>query len=105
MSPTVAAASSVLWGWTTWTARGSNDFKFYAVGGLATFAILPWTIAVMMPTNKELMRRVKVAKEETEGLAFGKDSEKILAQWDRMNYVRAVLPMIGAWVGLYAALR
>jgi hypothetical protein len=75
------------------------------VGGLATFAILPWTVAVMMPTNLDLMRRAKVAKEDAESLKFEKESEVMLAKWNIMNYVRAVLPMIGAWVGLYAALR
>jgi hypothetical protein len=59
----------------------------------------------MMPTNLDLMRRAKVAKEDAESLKFEKESEVMLAKWNIMNYVRAVLPMIGAWVGLYAALR
>jgi hypothetical protein len=105
VSPTVTAASTLLWGFTAWSARGSEVWKFYAVGGLATFAILPWTVAVMMPTNLDLMRRAKVAKEDAESLKFEKESEVMLAKWNIMNYVRAVLPMIGAWVGLYAALR
>ena len=105
VSPTVAAASTLLWGFTAWSARGTEVWKFYAAGGLATFAILPWTIAVMMPTNLELMRRAKVAKEDAEGLNFKKESAVMLTKWNIMNYVRAVLPMVGAWVGLYAALR
>lgn len=105
VSPTLAAASGVLWGLSAWIARGSEDWRFYAAAGIISFSILPWTVAVMMTSNKELMRRAKVSKEEAESLKFGEDSAKILARWDSMNYVRAVLPMIGAWVGLYAMLR
>lgn len=75
------------------------------MASLATFAIPLWTVVFMRPTNNELMRRAKAAKEATESVAYENESVKLLALWDRMNFVRAVLPMVGAWFGLYAALR
>ena len=108
ISPPVSAASALLWGYSAWSAKDNEDpleWKLYAVAGLATFSVLAWTLAFIRPTNNELMRRAKVAKEVTETAVFGRESIEILARWSWMNYVRAVLPMVGAWVGIYGALR
>jgi hypothetical protein len=108
VAPTVSFTSSLIWGYTAWTARAGEEWKFYAVAGLATFAFLPWTAVVMLPVNNELMKRAKLGKEDAGDVKDGKlvrESEVLLARWDWMNYVRALLPMVGAWVGLYAALR
>lgn len=105
VSPSVSAASTLLWGWSAWSARDSDAGKFYAAAGGLTLGVLLWTVAVMMPTNLELMRRAKTAKEDGESTKFEEESAKVLATWNWMNYVRAVLPMVGAWVGLYAALK
>lgn len=37
--------------------------------------------------------------------SFEIESKQSLKTWDKMNMVRAVLPMVGAWFGLYAALK
>jgi hypothetical protein len=108
VSPPVSATSALLWGYSAWSARDNEDsleWKLYAMAGLATFSVLAWTVGVMMPTNLDLIRRAKIAKEVTETVVFGRESVEILARWSWMNYVRGVLPMAGAWVGLYAALR
>jgi hypothetical protein len=112
VSPTVGIASSSVWGYAAWFSythahRSSSDWKFYALAGLVTLSILPWTILVMMPTNLDLMKRAKATVEvegEKDG-AFKAESVKALDRWNVMNYVRAVPPMVGAWIGLYAALR
>ena len=82
-----------------------SEWKFYAGAGLGTISVLMWTVAVMRPTNNELMRLVKVAKEAGKTAAFERDSVVALARWSWMNYVRGILPLVGAWVGLYAALK
>jgi hypothetical protein len=61
-----------------------------------------------MPVNKELIRRVKVAEErssEAEGKKFEDDSGALIKRWDRQHFVRACLPLLGAWFGLYGARR
>lgn len=114
VSPTVAAASSVAWGYITYISyatrelpgtsiSGTPRWVLYGVAGLATFGILPWTVAVMMPTNNELIRRAKLEKKE----AVEKEDvemEKLLKTWNQMNYLRAALPMVGVVVGLWTAL-
>lgn len=57
-----------------------------------------------MPTNLKLVRMAKAAKEET-GSKTVVEAEKMVATWNWMNYVRALIPMVGAWVGVYAALK
>lgn len=67
----------------------------------------------MRPTNNALMRMAKVAREgKDEGSESGsgsgrfqRDAERDLGRWSWMNYVRAVIPLVGGWVGLYAALK
>ena len=108
VSPPVSAVSALLWGLTAWNSKNnqdSSDWKFYAAASFATLAIPLWTLVVMMPTNNELIKRSKAAKEGFEPLDSEQESVKLLGAWDRMNFVRAVLPMVGAWVGLYALLR
>lgn len=107
MSPPVSTLSALLWGFSAWTVHknGGQDGTFYAVAGLATFANVPWTVGVMMPTNSELLRRSKAAAEGAEGTEFEEGSLSALKRWDALNYMRAVMPMVGAWVGLWAALK
>lgn len=109
VSPTVSAASGVAWAVAAWASYGRNnslDWKLYAAAGLATFSILPYTVVVLMPTNKELMKRAKIAgdMEHVED-KFAAESEEVLATWSTLSNVRVVLPMVGAWFGLYAALK
>lgn len=61
----------------------------------------------MMPTNKDLMKMAKIADEvdETEAKVFAQESVKAPRRWNWMNFVRAVLPMIGTVVGLIAAIK
>jgi hypothetical protein len=108
VSPPVSAVSAVLWGVAAWVSHGRHgeDWKLYATAGFLTFAVPLWTVAVMMHTNNDLMKKAKVGGElEAESESFKTSSEQALVTWDRMNMVRAVLPMVGAWVGLYAALK
>jgi len=53
----------------------------------------------MMPTNVALMGMAK----EVKGVSEGKVAVA-LARWGWMNYVRAVIPMVGAVVGLWGVL-
>jgi hypothetical protein len=78
----------------------------YSAAGLLTLSVLIWTGVFMLPTNKDLMHREKISRDvkNTDMLVFEKQSFASLKRWDGMNLVRAVLPMVGAIVGLSAAL-
>lgn len=55
------------------------------------------------------MRMAKTVKEEqgdeVESLEWKSEAERELWTWSWMNYVRAVIPLVGGWVGMYAALK
>ncbi len=105
VAPPLSAISALAWAWTAWTAKDSDAVKYYAAAAGLSAGFLFWTLGAMMSTNIELERRVKAAKEDGEKVLFREESGRLLESWTRMNYVRAALPMVGAWVGLYAALK
>lgn len=110
VSPPLSAAGAAAWGYAAWhssTHEGDATWKLYSVAAALTLAILVWTVAVMMPTNKDLMKMAKIADEvdETEAKVFAQESVKAPRRWNWMNFVRAVLPMIGTVVGLIAAIK
>jgi len=107
VSPSVSAVTALLWALSASSVKDSEDsaWKLYAVAGLATASVPIWTVGFMLPTNNELMRMAKVAKEGSETTVYGREAGVLLNKWSWMNYVRAVLPMVGAWVGLYGALK
>ena len=104
----MSALSASLWGVAAWIAHGqhSEDWIFYAIAGAFSFAVPLWTLVVMMPSNNDLLQKAKAGGElEFQSEEFKAGSEKSLGAWDWMNMVRAVLPMVGAWVGIFAALK
>jgi len=107
VAPPVSAVSAILLGVAAYsTSSTSNDWKLYATAGALTFSFTPWTVLAMMATNNDLMRRAKMGAElEGKNEGFERESEKALNTWWRLNWVRAVLPMAGAWIALYAALK
>jgi hypothetical protein len=111
VSPPVSITSAVSWATAAWISHsqgGDSEWKLYAVAALATASVLGFTVLAMLPTNKELIRRAKVvteAKGDELDREFEAKSEELIGLWDSLNYVRAVLPMVAAWVGLYAALK
>ena len=108
VSPPLSVATGIAWGSAAWIAKGSasggEEWKLYAVTAAATFGVLAWTLGAMMGTNLELLRMAKAAREDS-GSKMLVGAEKAVATWNWMNYVRAVIPMVGAWVGIYAALK
>lgn len=101
-SPSISSSISL-------SGDGTSDWVLYVLAGGLSFSILPWTLIMMMPTNNELLRRAKVAKER-EGKGEVKEEEdkesgKLIEKWDGLHFVRFWLPTLGAAVGLYAVLK
>jgi hypothetical protein len=115
VAPPAAALSGVLWGVAAWISCAHpkdlgavDEWVLYSSAGVLSSAFLLWTTAVMLPVNNDLMRKAKIGKELDNGKEikdFEMESVRALSTWNKMNWVRAVLPMTGAWVGLYASLR
>ncbi|CAL3971959.1 unnamed protein product [Diplocarpon coronariae] len=64
ISPPVSAFSAFCWGRNAWTAKGTKITRVYAAASGLTLGVVMWTVLAMMPTNNELMKMAKVAKED-----------------------------------------
>ena len=72
----------------------------WAMAGMTTISQLPWTLLVMMATNKRLIAvsesqvlQEKAGREEVLGL---------LVYWARMNILRGSLALVGGLIGMWA---
>jgi hypothetical protein len=82
----LAVAGGVL-GLVAWQASGGQ--VLFALGAAACLANWPYTLLVMMPTNKRLqaMQRDKKAENEPR-------SVELMRKWGKMHAVRGVLGLV-----------
>ena len=104
----------IAYGYLAYQMKGTlNQHKaeMYALCWLANAAIWPWTLLVMMPTNKKLFKKhdetesLDTNAEITEtGLSKGESAGELIISWSNMNIVRGCFPLVaaalGAWVSL-----
>jgi len=79
--------------------------KLYAVAAVLTLGIIPWTLAVMRPTNNVLESHA--TRSETPAAVTDKQAIEIdahLAKWKTLNFVRSLFPLAGSLVGIVATL-
>ncbi|KAH6687792.1 hypothetical protein F5X68DRAFT_6529 [Plectosphaerella plurivora] len=72
----------------------------YAVGGLLTLAVMPFTLGVMMPTNNALL--AVAGGQKTLGAA---DVNGLLQKWKLLNNIRGLLPLAGSAIMLWDVIR
>ena len=72
----------------------------WAVAGALTLATMPWTIVVMMSTNKRLMELDESEVEREK--AGSQEVVRLLKQWTWMNMTRSVMAMAGGLLGFWA---
>ncbi|KAK0099997.1 hypothetical protein ONS95_013185 [Cadophora gregata] len=109
ISPPLSVISATCWFYSAWVSHSTHAIQLHSAAGALTLGTTIWTVLAMMPTNKALMTKVK-AVDEAKGEEIGssewkREAEKELASWSWMNYVRAVIPLAGGWVGMSAALK
>lgn len=111
VSPPLGLASGITWGLLSYSHYEiqSLAWRNYAAAGFLTFGgTVLWTVAVMMGANNELMEMAKTGnqKREREGDngALKDRAETVLSRWDKMNWMRTVLPLVGGAVGMWGML-
>lgn len=112
VSPTVALAAGLLWSYLAFasyhdtSSRRLADWTAYAAAGAFTFGILPWTIIALMPTNHVLIDAANAVQSGMSAFseAESKRLEGAIATWATLNWFRAVTPIIGAAVAVWAIL-
>ena len=114
INPAVALVSIFSYAWLSYKLYGTLNHpkaEMYALSALLTFGIWPWTIIIMMPTNKKLfkkyaeMKNLSVEEKATEvGLPKGESTKELVDWWGVLNAWRSVMPLAGAVLGLWATL-
>ncbi|RHZ46137.1 hypothetical protein CDV55_100780 [Aspergillus turcosus] len=109
-NPPIAAATAAVFFYLAWSVRegtvlsllaARNSSLLYSAAGILTGGIVPFTLAFIMGTNRALEAKVG-AKDEVEETRA--EVESLLERWGVLNAVRAVLPLVGAVVGVLAVI-
>jgi len=69
---------------------------WWLVGGVALGAVIPFTLIVILPTNKQLLSPT-LDKQSVE-------AHRLLARWGRLHAVRSVLSAVALLLFLYLAI-
>ena len=85
--------------------------ELYTLAAVMTVSILPYTLLVMKNVNAKLLAKAEEmesldAKDKvTEvGLPQGETAKELLDWWGVLNLGRAVFPLLGAVLGIWASL-
>jgi hypothetical protein len=112
-APPFAALSSACYFYLAYTlpsnAEKAKLYGYLAAGAL-TIGIIPYTVLVMLPTNKKLLAKVEetkalTVKDEVVEIGLGNETaHKLVDSWGVLNLGRAVLLTAGSLVGTWTAL-
>jgi len=84
-------------------AAAGQPWHAFAVAGLTTVCIIPFTLTFMLGTNNTLFAAERKARKskglDTIGWA---ETEKLVMRWGKLNMIRSFVPMTGAVIGLLA---
>lgn len=114
MNPAIAILSSLSYGFLSYKLYGGLNHpkaEMYGLAAVMPFAVVPYTMLVMMSTNQKLfekhdeMKGMEVGEKATEvGLAEGESTKELVDRWGMMNLGRGMFPLVGAVLGLWTTL-
>lgn len=85
--------------------------EIYGVCVASNLLIWPWTIFIMMPTNKKLFRKFDHAKAIGNGDTAaepesqkGESAKELIQWWSTLNIARGCMPLVGAVLGLWVTI-
>ncbi|BDD59380.1 hypothetical protein MPDQ_003050 [Monascus purpureus] len=95
--PSIALSAALAYGYL---ARVDTKATWYYLPAIwSTMGIVPYTLAVMSRVNRAIAGYAEGSEKPVpEG-----DLVRLLKTWGRMNYVRALGPLVGSILGFYAA--
>ena len=99
LMPAMAVTTLALYGYTTLGRRASHKpWLIWAVAGLVTVAMVPFTWAAMTATNNALFQ----LDSQPGGVELRRVQE-LVVRWGRLHVVRSLFPLAGAilgWTGM-----
>lgn len=107
-NPPVAASTAAAFLYLAYSARRtapkSSVALYYGTAAILTLGIVPFTLAVMAPTNNKLVQYSDKGGKEALAQAQNADIDGLISRWTTLNAVRSLLPLVGGLVGLLASL-
>jgi hypothetical protein len=105
-NPPVAASTAAAFIYLAYSARlsapKSSIALYYGTAAVLTLGIVPFTLALMAPTNNKLIRYSDRSGGETLMQAQNADFDQLLGRWTTLNALRSLLPLAGGLIGLLA---
>ncbi|KAL4789033.1 hypothetical protein BDV19DRAFT_383428 [Aspergillus venezuelensis] len=97
--PIISLTTTGLYGFAAVTKYWAGEpWGVFAVAGLTTISMVPFTLTIMVPTNNALFRlesEVKAGRTPA-----WSDAARLVRSWNRFNATRAFLPLAGSVLGL-----
>ncbi|KAH7325645.1 hypothetical protein B0I35DRAFT_420871 [Stachybotrys elegans] len=101
LGPTGALGTLGLWMYAAAQRRAAEkSWRAFALAGVMTISIVPFTIFVMVPTNNELFR-LKALGSELGNVTLA-NGRNVVTKWAWMHLARSALPLIGTIIGAFA---
>lgn len=99
--PTMAVATFLLYGYTAINRRAAGrPWSVFAVAGMTTVMMVPFTWIFMVPTNNTLFRLMVESKAAP--VVSWDEAQELVTKWSWLHFVRSLFPLAGAILGLMA---
>lgn len=99
--PGIAVVSLAAYAYAAYhRSRRHLDWTRYAAAGALTLSIVPFTLALMHPTNQSLLQIA--GGGATAAVVNDESVRALITTWAGLNLVRSLLPLGGGVVGLWA---
>lgn len=103
--PTMAIGIFLLYSYTSFKKRRArNSSIIFALAGVMTLGMIPFTFLFMVPTNNELFRLEAASKAEPLAEGIG-EAERLVIYWGRLHIIRSLFPLTGAILGTVGTLK
>lgn len=104
--PTVCVTTCGLYAYTALSKRVSSriQWRIYAIAGVTTITMVPFTWLIMVPTNDKLFQ-LKALGETTASEVDMNNVQDIVMTWVWLHVIRSLFPLVGAILGLLAVLQ
>lgn len=94
--PVMAVCTLHLYGYTCTKKWGTKrPWGLFALAGVTTVSIIPFTWIFMVPTNNELFRLEAASKAEPLVLEIS-GAKELMVKWTWLHFTRSLLPLAGA---------
>lgn len=98
--PSMAVCTLLLHGYTCTKKRGvKRPWGLFALAGVTTVSIIPFTWIFMMPLNNELFLLEAASRAEPPHLLEFAEAKKLVVKWTWLHFTRSLLPLAGAIIG------